>query len=167
MVDNLEPIVPEGTPLPTPPVGVPPYPLTPFAVWTWDSPVIPSFYWDVYSSEQRVKMICKEIGKVESYLNYIANKTNENLIDLQSQITKLDTQLTALEKKLADEVAPPSVGSCGRFLEHVLRRHATTEHGIEMAFGQAQEPFPVFLQRLCQKFALFLRLHAASIPHML
>ena len=68
---------------------------------------------------------------------------------------------------VVDEVAPPSVGSCGRFLEHVLRRHATTEHGIEMTFGQAQEPFPVFLQRLCQKFALFLRLHAASIPHML
>ena len=105
MVDEITPIVPEGTPLPTPPVGVPPYPITPFAVWTWDSPVIPSFYWNVYSAEQRVKMICKEIGKIEAYLNYLVNKTNENLIDLQKQITKLDTRLTALEKKLQEEVA--------------------------------------------------------------
>ena len=105
MVDNLQPIVPEGTPLPTPPVGVPPYPITPFAVWTWDSPVIPSFYWNIYSAEQRIKLICKEIGKIEAYLNYLVNKTNENLIDLQKQITVLDTRLTALEKKLADEVA--------------------------------------------------------------
>ena len=105
MVDNIDPIVPEGTPLPTPPVGVPPYPITPFAVWTWDSPVIPSFYWNIYSSEQRVKLICKEIGKIEAYLNYLVNKTNENLIDLQSQITKLDARLTALEKKLEEEVA--------------------------------------------------------------
>ena len=105
MVENIDPIVPEGTPLPTPPVGVPPYPITPFAVWTWDSPVIPSFYWNIYSSEQRVKMICKEIGKIEAYLNYLVNKTNENLIDLQKQITVLDTRLTALEKKLAEEVA--------------------------------------------------------------
>ena len=105
MVYNIDPIVPEGTPLPTPPVGVPPYPITPFAVWTWDSPVIPSFYWNVYSAEQRVKMICKEIGKIEAYLNYLVNKTNENLIDLQKQITVLDSRLTSLEKKLAEEVA--------------------------------------------------------------
>lgn len=105
MVENIDPIVPEGTPLPTPPVGVPPYPITPFAVWTWDSPVIPSFYWNIYSAEQRVKLICKEIGKIEAYLNYLVNKTNENLIDLQQQITVLDTRLTALEKKLAEEVA--------------------------------------------------------------
>ena len=78
MVDEIQPIVPEGTPLPTPPVGVPPYPITPFAVWTWDSPVIPSFYWNVYSAEQRVKMICKEIGKIEAYLKYNRSPEADN-----------------------------------------------------------------------------------------
>ena len=104
-MEPIQPIVPEGTPLPTPPVGVPPFPITPFAVWTWSSPVIPEFYWNVYSSEQRIKSICKEIGKIESYLNYLANKTNENIIELHKRIDALTERVAALEKKVEEEVA--------------------------------------------------------------
>lgn len=105
MTEPIQPIVPEGTPLPPAPVGVPPFPITPFAVWTWSSPVIPEFYWDVYSSEQRIKQICKEIGKIESYLNYLTNKTNENIIELHKRIDVLTERVAALEKKVEEEVA--------------------------------------------------------------
>lgn len=105
MEQPIQPIVPEGTPLPTPPVGVPPFPITPFAVWTWSSPVIPEFYWNVYSSEQRIKQICKEIGKIEAYLNYLVNKTNENIIEILKRLDTLTDRVAALEKKVEEEVA--------------------------------------------------------------
>ena len=105
MSEPIQPIVPEGTPLPPAPVGVPPFPITPFAVWTWSSPVIPEFYWNVYSSEQRIKQICKEIGKIEAYLNYLVNKTNENIIEIHQRIDALTERVAALEKKVEEEVA--------------------------------------------------------------
>lgn len=105
MTEPIQPIVPEGTPLPTPPVGVPPYPITPFAVWTWSTPVIPEFYWNVYSAEQRIKQICKEIGRIEAYLNYLTNKVNENVIELHKRIDQLTERVAALEEKLKQEVA--------------------------------------------------------------
>lgn len=105
MSEPIQPIVPEGTPLPTAPVGVPPYPITPFAVWTWSTPVIPEFYWNIYSSEQRIKQICKEIGKIESYLNYLTNKVNENIIELHQRIDQLTERVAALEKHVEEEVA--------------------------------------------------------------
>lgn len=105
MEQPIQPIVPEGTPLPPAPVGVPPYPITPFAVWTWSSPVIPEFYWNVYSSEQRIKQICKEIGKIESYLQYLVNATNSNIIELHQRIDALTERVAALEKHVEEEVA--------------------------------------------------------------
>ena len=105
MTEPIQPIVPEGTPLPPAPVGVPPYPITPFAVWTWSTPVIPEFYWNIYSSEQRIKSICKEIGKIESYLNYLVNETNKNIIELHQRIDALTERVAALEKHVEEEVA--------------------------------------------------------------
>ena len=105
MEQPIQPIVPDGTPLPPAPVGVPPYPITPFAVWTWSTPVIPEFYWNIYSAEQRIKSICKEIGKIESYLNYLVNETNKNIIELHQRIDALTERVAALEKKVDEEVA--------------------------------------------------------------
>lgn len=105
MSEPIQPIVPEGTPLPPAPVGVPPFPITPFAVWTWNTPVIPEFYWNIFSAEQRIKSICKEIGKIEAYLNYLANKTNENVIELHKRIDQLTERVATLENHVAEEVA--------------------------------------------------------------
>ena len=105
MEQPIQPIVPEGTPLPPAPVGVPPYPITPFAVWTWSTPVIPEFYWNIYSAEQRIKQICKEIGKIEAYLQYLVNATNSNIIELHKRIDVLTERVAALEKHVEEEVA--------------------------------------------------------------
>lgn len=105
MTEPIQPIVPEGTPLPPAPVGVPPFPITPFAVWTWSSPVIPDFYWNVYSAEQRIKSICKEIGRIEAYLQYLVDQTNKNFIEVHNRIDALTERVAALEEKLKQEVA--------------------------------------------------------------
>ena len=105
MEQPIQPIVPEGTPLPTPPVGVPPFPITPFSVWTWSTPVIPDFYWNVFSSEQRIKSICKEIGKIEAYLQYLVTTTNKNIIEIHGLIDQLTERVATLENHVAEEVA--------------------------------------------------------------
>lgn len=105
MSEPIQPIVPEGTPLPTPPVGVPPFPITPFSVWTWSTPVIPNFYWNIYSAEQRIKAICKEIGKIEAYLQYLVTKTNENIIEIHQRIDQLTDRVAQLERHVEEEVA--------------------------------------------------------------
>ena len=105
MTEPIQPIVPEGTPLPPAPVGVPPFPITPFSVWTWSTPVIPEFYWNIYSSEQRIKSICKEIGKIEAFLNYLVNETNKNVIELHKRIDQLTERVAQLERHVEEEVA--------------------------------------------------------------
>ena len=104
-MENIQPIVPEGTPLPPAPVGVPPYPITPFSVWTWSSPVIPNFYWNVYSAEQRIKSICKEIGRIEAYLQYLVDQTNKNFIEVHNRIDALTERVAQLERHVEEEVA--------------------------------------------------------------
>lgn len=97
------------TPVQNPPAGLPKIPVVPFSAWTWISPVIPQFYWNVYSAEQRIKEICLAIGRIDAYLEYLANKVNENNVKLADAINKVYKELTerldALEKRLDEEVA--------------------------------------------------------------
>ena len=84
-------------------------PVTPFPAWTWNTPVIPQFYWNVYSSEQRIRQICVEIGRIQAYLEYFAANSNAAHWYLDNRFTQMETRLTArvdkLEKELGEEVA--------------------------------------------------------------
>lgn len=86
--------------------GIPP--ITPFNAWTWTTPVIPQFYWNVYSSEQRIRQICTEIGKIQAYLSYFASNSNAAHWYLDERFTETETRLTkridALETELHTEV---------------------------------------------------------------
>lgn len=48
-----------------------------YSGWTAFTPTIPKLYWDAYSQEQRIKMLCKNFSKAEQYLDYIAQMTND------------------------------------------------------------------------------------------
>ena len=105
MNDSIEstPIVPAN---PTP--GLHPCPpITPFGVWTWTTPIIPQFYYNVYSQEQRIKQICLEIGHIEAYLNYAVPYANMAHAKLSKRLDDLEAKLTAevarLDKLIADE----------------------------------------------------------------
>jgi len=83
-------------------------PITPFPAWTWTTPVIPQFYWNVYSAEQRIRQICVEIGRIQAYLGYMAANANAAHWYLDNRFTETETRLTQridkLEADLAKEV---------------------------------------------------------------
>lgn len=64
-------------------------PLLPFNAWYMaSSPVIPDFYWDVVSSEQRVKEICCRLSKLIDY----ANQQSVNISALRSELEALESE---------------------------------------------------------------------------
>lgn len=83
-------------------------PITPFPAWTWTTPVIPQFYWNVYSAEQRIRQICVEIGRIQAYLGYMAANANAAHWYLDNRFTETETRLTQridkLEADLTEEV---------------------------------------------------------------
>ena len=48
-----------------------------YSGWTQYTPVIPKFYWDVYSAEQRMKQLCLNFDKVEHYLDFVSEYLNQ------------------------------------------------------------------------------------------
>ena len=97
-MDTNEPIVPmDTTKRPVPPI-------VPFGYWTWQTPVIPQFYWNVYSAEQRIKQICIAIGKIEDYLDYFVTLANDAHAEIAQRIDDINKDfndaLDNLENKL-------------------------------------------------------------------
>lgn len=59
--------------------------------WTDFTAVIPSLYWDVYSSEQRYHAICKELNKVICYCEMVGDNVNlnaEHIAELVDEFNK-------------------------------------------------------------------------------
>lgn len=109
-INPVEGSVPDTPSNPTQPVfppvdatkAVPP--ITPFPAWTWTTPVIPQFYWNVYSSEQRIRQICVEIGRIQAYLGYMAANANAAHWYLDNRFTETETRLTQRIDKLEAEL---------------------------------------------------------------
>ena len=84
-----------------------------FPAWVWQSPSIPQFYWNVYSAEQRIYQICKEIGRLQAYLTYQGQQDNaahlylykhfQEITDkLREDLTAEIARAEAAEKTLTD-----------------------------------------------------------------
>lgn len=109
-INPVEGSVPDNPSNPTQPVfppvdatkAVPP--ITPFPAWTWTTPVIPQFYWNVYSAEQRIRQICVEIGRIQAYLGYMAANANAAHWYLDNRFTETETRLTRRIDKLEDDL---------------------------------------------------------------
>lgn len=65
--------------------------IIPFSGFTQFTGSLPSFYWDVYSSEQRIKHLCCELKKVTEYLDYlteIMNQYADDVAELREEFDK-------------------------------------------------------------------------------
>ena len=95
---EYEPLKVDFTPTPA---------VVPLVAWTWNTPVIPQFYWNVYSAEQRIKQICLEIGRIQEYLNYFATHYNKMCGYLNKRIDKLTAAMYAeverIDKAIEEE----------------------------------------------------------------
>lgn len=69
-----------------------PFSAVPYASYTNFTPVLPAFYYDVYSSEQRIKAICLEIDKLINYADMLdvnLNATHDDVVALQEELQNL------------------------------------------------------------------------------
>lgn len=97
-MDTNEPIVPmDTTKRPVPPI-------VPFGYWTWQTPVIPQFYWNVYSAEQRIKQICIAIGKIEDYLDYFVTLANDSHAEIEQRIDDINKDFNDALDNLENEL---------------------------------------------------------------
>ena len=85
-------------------------PVLPFNPWIArfaGQPVLPSFYWNVYSYEQRIKEICLRLHRVIRYADYLGAHVNE-LIELvnnlSAKVEELNDEVTDLNKRLEEEI---------------------------------------------------------------
>ena len=65
--------------------------LIPYSSYVASTPALPAFYWDVYSSEQRIKAICMEIDKLIEYADMLGvnlNATHDDVVKLQEEFEK-------------------------------------------------------------------------------
>ena len=74
------------------------YPILPLmAFWAYKpgagTPLLPSFYTDYYTQEDRFKSFAKIIGQLSSYSMYQSEKINE----LVERVNDLEARLTELE----------------------------------------------------------------------
>lgn len=72
--------------------------LVPYSSYVSSTPALPAFYWDVYSSEQRIKEICLELDKLASYGTYLA----ETIDRIQAVSPK---EFTAYQQKMRETIA--------------------------------------------------------------
>ena len=71
--------------------------LIPYRAFTNFTPTLPSFYWDVYSAEQRIKQMCHELVKLHAYSDYLL----EQIESLDLSVSKeLDNMRKTLTKEL-------------------------------------------------------------------
>lgn len=81
--------------------------IPPYASFTQYTPVIPKLYWNVYSSEQRVKEICDWLSKLIQYCDFQATTVNaikEALDDIQDG--KLDEYIVTVIDEWFEEHEP-------------------------------------------------------------
>jgi hypothetical protein len=136
-INPVEGSVPDTPSNPTQPVfppvdatkAVPP--ITPFPAWTWTTPVIPQFYWNVYSAEQRIRQICVEIGRIQAYLGYMAANANAAHWYLDNRFTETETRLTQRIDKLEAELTKEVTR-----LDKLIADERTAREAADTALGK-------------------------------
>ena len=85
-------------------------PVYPFGTWVGKlagQPTLPSFYWNVYSYEQRIKEIVIRLSRVIKYADYLGAHVNE-LIELvnnlSAKVDEMNDQIADLNKRLEEEI---------------------------------------------------------------
>lgn len=80
------------------------WPLPPFSAFIPSPPVIPTFYWDVYSQEQRIKTMCEAIEKSQQYLDVITEAINNLHDSIEENNKTIIVQVTQQLEQTKNEI---------------------------------------------------------------
>lgn len=89
--------------------------LGPFSSFVQSPPVIPNFYYDVYSQEQRIKAICQNFARLVAYVEEGFAGVKDVDEEVQAQINALRISMEQSLNDLRDELVKIIAGATGSF----------------------------------------------------
>ena len=92
--------------------------MTPYSEFVSMTPALPSFYWDVYSSEQRIKDVCKELSKLADYGTYLAETIDEIQAITPDEFKAYQQDMRSVIADLRKEIYELSVGVMSWNVQH-------------------------------------------------
>ena len=92
--------------------------LIPYSSYVASTPALPAFYWDVYSSEQRVKEMCLELDKLASYGTYLAETIDRIQAVSPEEFTEYQQEMRETIASLRTEIYELSVGVMSWNVQH-------------------------------------------------
>ena len=77
--------------------------LMPFSLWVTNyAPVVPKFYWDVESQEQRIYHLSLELDRLRAYINYIFCEVEKLANELAEALDRAEALLDELAAKIRE-----------------------------------------------------------------
>ena len=92
--------------------------LVPYSSYVASTPALPAFYWDVYSSEQRIKEMCLELDKLASYGTYLAETIDRIQAVSPEEFTEYQQEMRETIASLRIEIYELSVGVMSWNVQH-------------------------------------------------
>ena len=92
--------------------------MVPYSAFMSSTPALPSFYWDVYSSEQRIKELCKELKKLADYGTYLAETIDEIQAITPDEFKAYQQEVRETVANLRKEIYELSVGTESWNVQH-------------------------------------------------
>lgn len=92
--------------------------MTPYSEYVSMTPALPAFYWDVYSSEQRIKEMCKELKKLADYGTYLAETIDEIHAITPYEFKEYQQEVRDTVANLRKEIYELSVGVMSWNVQH-------------------------------------------------
>lgn len=92
--------------------------LVPYSAFTAGTPALPAFYWDVYSSEQRIKELCKELKKLADYGTYLAETIDEIQAITPDEFKAYQQEVRDTVANLRKEIYELSIGTESWNVQH-------------------------------------------------
>lgn len=92
--------------------------IVPYSAFVSSTPALPAFYWDVYSSEQRIKELCKELKKLADYGTYLAETIDEIQAITPDEFKAYQQEVRETVANLRKEIYELSVGTESWNVQH-------------------------------------------------
>lgn len=89
--------------------------LGPFSAFVQSPPVIPTFYYDVYSQEQRIKAICQNFARLVAYVEEGFAGVKDVDDEVQAQLNAFRISMEQSLNDLRDELVKIIAGATGSF----------------------------------------------------